>query len=499
MTAGLAEPISLQKARAGHLPTFVKPPRKPGFFERPGWPLTLGLLGFPVFWACGLGEFVWPIVAVPMAVQLWPRRRSLKVPPYFGVWLSLLAWVVLGVVMLGQVLPGTLADSGGLIGWITRVVDLFAATIVLLYLGNLSERDFPTRKVVRMLGFLFIVTVIGGLLGTFFGNVSWTSPFEYLLPQSVRHQQYVRSLVHPGFAQVENVLGFTSPRPKAPFAYTNTWGNNIAILLIWFVVGWWVRGSHQMRIVGGVVLAAAAIPIIYSLNRGVWIGLGIGLVYVIVHLVERGRFGLLFFTLGILTTGALIFTVTPLNRVVSERLAHPHSNAIRGNLNGDAFDAALKSPIIGWGTTRSALGSPSSIAIGKTSSCQTCGNAPIGSTGEIWYSLIANGFVGTALYYGFIVLAAFYYRKDKRPEAAAARLILYLAPFFGLFYPALPTALTITFISLALLWRSNPPRLPSYVKARLEQQAARQRMAAATAAVRKSPDTAVPTRQVDAG
>ena len=219
------------------LPTFVKPPRKPGFFERPGWPLTMGLMGFPIFWACGFGEFVWPIVAVPMAEQLWPRRRSLKVPPYFGMWLALLAWVVLGVSMLGQVLPGTLADSGGLIGWAVRVVNLLAATTVLLYLGNLSERDFPTRKVIRMLGFLFMVTVIGGLLGTFLGNVSWTSPFEYVLPQSIRHQQYVRSLIHPGFAQVENVLGFTSPRPKAPFAYTNTWGNNIAILLIWFVVG----------------------------------------------------------------------------------------------------------------------------------------------------------------------------------------------------------------------------------------------------------------------
>jgi hypothetical protein len=483
--------VSLEKARTPHLPTFIKPPRKPGFFDRPGWPLTLGLMGFPVFWACGLGEFVWPIVAVPMAVQLWPRRRTLRVPPYFGMWLALLAWVVLGVVMLGQVLPGSLADSGGLFGWITRVIDLFGATIVLLYLGNLSERDFPTRKVIRMLGFLFIVTVIGGLLGTFFGNVSWTSPFEYLLPNSFSHNSYVRSLVHPGFAQVEDVLGFSSPRPKAPFAYTNTWGNNISILLIWFVVGWWVRGSHRERIFGGVVLAAALIPIIYSLNRGVWIGLGIALVYVIAVLVQRGRLGLLITMLGVLSTAALVFTVTPLNRVVSERLAHPHSNNIRSHLNESAFDAALKSPIIGWGSTRSYMGSPSSIAIGKTTSCPNCGNAPIGSTGEIWYSLIANGFVGTGLYYGFIVLSAFFYRRDKRPEAAAARLILYLAPFFGLFYPALPTALTITFISLALLWRSNAPRLPSYVKARLERQAAKERLAA-TGIAPGTPRAAVP-------
>jgi hypothetical protein len=37
----------------------------------------------------------------------------------------------------------------------------------------------------------------------------------------------------------------------------------------------------------------------------------------------------------------------------------------------------------------------------------------------------------------------------------AARLILYLAPFYGLFYSGETTALTITFISLALLWRHD--------------------------------------------
>ncbi len=435
------------------------------FFRTPAWPLTVAIVGFPVFWVCGLGEFVWPIMAVPMAVQLWPRRRTLRVPPFFGVWLAFVAWVIAGVVMIGQVVPDTLQGSGGYIGWSTRVVDLVSVTILLLYVGNLSEAQLPTRKLVRLLGIFFLVAVAGGVLGMFFGSVSWTSPFEAILPQSVRHHYYVQQLVHPGFAQVENVLGRVEPRPKAPFAYTNTWGNNLALLLIWFVVAWWVRGSRKMRVVAGLTLMVAAVPVIYSLNRGVWIGLGLSLAFVILHLVARGKLGLLAATLGVAAAGALIFTVTPLNKIVTERLQHPHSNAIRGNLNGEAFAAAVKSPIIGWGTTRSALGSPTSIAVGRTPSCQTCGNAPIGSTGELWYSLISNGFVGTALYYGYILLSAFSFRRDKRPEAVAARLVLYLAPFYALFYPALPTALAITFISLGLLWRANPPRQPSFARA----------------------------------
>jgi hypothetical protein len=75
----------------------------------------------------------------------------------------------------------------------------------------------------------------------------------------------------------------------------------------------------------------------------------------------------------------------------------------------------------------------------------------------LWNALIANGFVGVGMCFGFPVLVAFRYRKDRRPEAVAARLILYLMPFYAVFYTAVPNALAITFISLALLWRLDRP------------------------------------------
>ena len=114
--------------------------------------------------------------------------------------------------------------------------------------------------------------------------------------------------------------------------------------------------------------------------------------------------------------GAAVFAFTPLNSIVTQRLSHGQSNSIRSSLDRQAFDAAVKSPIVGWGTTRSALGSPTSIGIGKTPSCPTCGNAPIGSTGEIWAVLIANGFVGAILFLGFPLIVAWRYRFDDRPE-----------------------------------------------------------------------------------
>ncbi|HEX4015982.1 MAG TPA: hypothetical protein VHX15_04535, partial [Frankiaceae bacterium] len=395
----------------------------------------------------------------PMAYRLWARPRRIRVPPFFGLWLALLVWVIAGGFMIGQHLPGTLSTSGGFIGWGVRAANMLAATVVLLYVGNLREDELPARKVIRMLGFFFCVTVAGGVLGVLFGNFSFTSPFEMILPHGIRANYYVHQLIHPGFAQVQDILGKTSPRPKAPFAYTNNWGNNLALLMIWAVVAGWVLGSRRTRFWTVITLIVSAVPIIYSVNRGMWIGLGVSLLFVAFQLASRGRLGMLAGIAGIAVVTALLVTVTPLRSIVDARLSHGQSNTIRGSLNGAAFDAAVRSPIVGWGTTRSVLGSPDSIAIGKTSSCQTCGNAPIGSTGELWNILIANGFVGAGLYFGFIVLVAIRYRRIRAPEAVAARLVLYLAPFYAVFYSAVPTGLVITFISMALLWRMDPRRV----------------------------------------
>ncbi len=115
------------------------------WFRDPAWPLKAVMFGFPLFWVLGLGEFGWPIMAFPMAYQLWRMRRPIKVPPYFGIWLALMAWVLAGGLLIGQHLAGTLIGSGGFTGWGLRVFDMVAVTILLLYVGNLTEEELPTQ------------------------------------------------------------------------------------------------------------------------------------------------------------------------------------------------------------------------------------------------------------------------------------------------------------------------------------------------------------------
>lgn len=439
-------------------PVRTDPPAARRLFG-PGWPLAALLVLFPLWWALGLMELIFPLLAIPMALELY-RRRPIRLPPGFALWLLFLVWVIVGISMLGVTPAGTLPGtaSGRLIGYSVKLVEFLSMTVLLLYLGNLRERELPRLRVVRMLGIFFLVAVAGGLLGTLAPYFEFSSPLELLLPGGMRSNLYVQSLVHPAAAQVQDVLGYDAPRPKAPFDYTNSWGNNVVVLGIWFVVGWVVHGGTGRRIAAGVLVCVAAVPVVYSLNRGVWMGLGLAVAYVAVRMALRGRPIVLLGAVGVAAVAVGVVLLSPLNQVIEGRLENPRSNDIRASLNEQAVKVALSSPVLGYGSTRTALGSPQSIAVGRTSSCQRCGNAVIGSTGQLWQSLLSYGYVGTGLYFGFFVYALWHYRRDGTAIGIAGSLVLLLTLFFSLFYNVLASPLAMTMISIGLLWRNEQSR-----------------------------------------
>jgi len=276
-----------------------------------------------------------------------------------------------------------------------------------------------------------------------------------LLPGSIRTNGFVRSLVHPSAAQVQAVLGFDSGRPAAPFGYTNMWGNCLVLLLGWFVIGWIRSGSRHRRILGVVILAAAAVPTVYSLNRGMWLGLGVVLLFVLVRLVARGRMAAAGAMLGVSVVVAAVLAVTPLATIIQERLAHPHSNGARTYTTEKVLEVATYSPVLGFGSGRSPLGSGSSIAVGPRPNCPSCGSPPLGSNGQLWAVLIAHGFVGVLLFVGFFVRSLWIYRHDRTPIGDAGLLALVLSLFFMFVYNAVAIPLLISFLSIALLWRNQ--------------------------------------------
>ncbi|WP_155352134.1 hypothetical protein [Acrocarpospora pleiomorpha] len=413
------------------------------------WPIWALLVGYPVWWALGFGGLSVVVVAIPMLVIL-SRRRPIKVPKGFGLWVLLIAGYVISALMLAETPDGTYGDltTGRVIGYVMRLVVYLSLLVIVLYLGNLTHEELPQLTLVRMLGALFLTTVAGGLLGVLLPHFAFTSPVEFVLPRWISGNSFVTNLIHPTAAQIQHVLGHASPRPEAPFEWANAWGSNASVLIIWFLVGWWGYGGPLRKILTAVVLALAAIPIVYSLNRGLWIGLGFSLAY----LAVRSRRPLALGTA--VAAAATAFLLSPLSSMVAQRLDSPHSNDIRAFTVSTTVQTAATSPIIGYGNTRNAFGNHRSIATGKSDWCDTCGHPPLGSDGQLWLLLITQGFIGAALYAGFFAGAVRRYWADRTPIGQAGVLVMMLALFYMFIYDGMVTALSLYLISFALLWRN---------------------------------------------
>lgn len=426
----------------------------------PGWPLQALLVGFPLWWALGLSNFVFPLLAIPMALEL-RRRAVVRYPPLFWMWALFMLWQVLSLAMFSASPPGThpgATTAGRLLSAALSFVQFGGVTVVLVYVGNLSIIEVPQRVIARWLGWFFLTVVGGGFLGVVAPHFSFRSPVEMLLPARVANDIYIRSLVHPIAAQVQNVLGTAKGRPAAPFGYTNSWGNVLGILIIWFVAGWVLPARPRARLGYSLVVAAAFVPIVLSLNRGLWLGLGATVVFVGFRQLGRGRVDLISGAAGLLVLAGIAVAVTPLHTTVAHRLENGGSNSIRTFVAQQSITAIEHSPVLGYGGTRHTNGSSNSIAVGKTANCAQCGDVATGSTGSLWAVMFNQGLGGVVLYFGFFAGSLWIYRRERTPIDEAALATIFLVFVFMFFYNAVPVAPSLTMIAVAVLWRSRVVR-----------------------------------------
>jgi hypothetical protein len=429
----------------------------------PAWPLAWLLAAYPLWWALGLGVLIFPLAAAPMAWLLLRARaggRRIALPPGFGWWAVFLLAVVVSIGALGAdpagTVPGTAASRIEAVAY--RLGMYLALTVLLVYAGNLRREELSVARITRLLAWLFVVTVAGGLLGMFAGRFELTSPVELLLPGNIRSKGFVQSLVHPYAAQVMDVGGGPTPRPAAPWGYTNTWGNNFCLLVGFLVAAVWgqlTRAGTKLLALG--VLAVSVAPMIYSLNRGLWIGLAVAAGYVAVRYALMGR---LWIIGGVVVAGLALGTAllaTPLGAVVGDRMENGKSNGVRSFLIERALDGISESPVIGFGSTRDTMGGRQSITIGESADCERCGNFTVGGNGQFWQVLYAHGLVGTLGYLGFFVTGLWRFRRDRSGVGIAASTAI-VTSFSSMFvYNSLVTPLAFMFLAYALLWRNCLP------------------------------------------
>jgi hypothetical protein len=412
------------------------------------------ILPYPLWWLLGLGTFILPVLAVGMVVALW-RSRPVKLPRGFTFWALFLVTVLVSIPMAAVNPPDTLNGhlAQRLPAIALRIVLYFSATVLLLYAYASDRTRLSDRRLVRMLGLMFVITAAGGFLGMLAPSFAITSPVELLLPHSVRTNILVGALVHPNAAQLQEVFGYSTPRPAAPFGFTNTWGNNFGILLPWFVVGFvvWARGWRRWA--GVAFVLAALVPAIYSLNRGLWLGLVLGGAWLVVRLLARGNIAGLMIAAGAIGVAALMLVATPLGGVIGQRLNAGKSNDVRTFTTEQTVAVWKHSPVIGFGTTRTALGGAHSVAVGKSADCTGCGNPTLGSNGQLWLVLISQGLLGVLCYLGFHLYGILRHFRRPDPMADAGTAVLVMACLFMLFYNAVSMAISFELLGFAAMAR----------------------------------------------
>ena len=349
----------------------------------------------------------------------------------------------------------TSTGFGRYLAFALRFANYVAVTIMMLYIGNASRGSVATAPGDRLDG------RPGHCRGRSSARWRWrsrtsafSSPASLLLPDSLAESKGEIKL-----AQVQPVLGETSPRPSAPFAFTNAWGNNVSLLLVWLVAGWgcwapaggaWRPGScsrwrwsrSSTRSTGGCGSGWASVS---SWWRSDWRHAGVPGCW-------RGSSGCSS------SVAAGFAHVTARHHGRTSGSTPGTATRCGARSPSDAVAGAATSPVIGFGSTRQTIGSDASIAIGPSGECPKCGGRDIGSTGQLWLLLIAQGFLGAVLYLGFFLRSLWAYRTDHSVLGIAGTAVVLLEMFYSLFYTALTMPLATAFVSIGLLWRNQQLR-----------------------------------------
>jgi hypothetical protein len=406
------------------------------------WPLTLLFVAFPLWWLLGVVAFTWPIVIVPMVIALvWAPGRT-RAPVPFVLWLAFLSWMLLSGLQLNT---GT-----SMLTFFYRFTLYAAGAVVFLWAYNMPRSGRLDAKVLRILTIFWMIVVAGGYLGILLHSVKFVPPLDYVLPHGLRNKPFVQELVDPVFAQVQTFLGYPVPRPAAPFTYTNDWGGNIAVLTLVAVAAIASATNRRWRRLVIAVLFLSVVPMVISLNRGMFLSLLVGIVYVMVRLAARGRLRGLVTVLVIAAAMVLIVKLTPLGHLVSASFSstHGNSNQTRLSLYQEARSGVAASPFFGYGAPKLLPGQAQGAAIG--------------TQGQLWMVLYSHGYPALIFFIGFFIAVLWQTRRARGTVGLCLHAIPIVALVQVAVYGWLPVELQVMMVAAALAYRlcARPPASP---------------------------------------
>ncbi|RZU49282.1 O-antigen ligase-like membrane protein [Krasilnikovia cinnamomea] len=378
----------------------------------PVWPLTAMFGCMPLWWALGAFQLAWPCFGVLLFVLLTTRGR-IRLPAGTTVWLVFLGIVAVSAVRLNR--PTALATFS------LRLGMLVTAFLVGLYVYNLARDRVPWARVAAPVCVYWVAVVALGWLGVLAPRFSAASPVELALPVGLAAQPFLQDLTHLDATEFNPYSANPIYRPAAPYPYTNNWGTGLAFLVPFVLAYLTAVRRGPLRLVLLISLPLSLVPAFLTLNRGMFIGLGAGVLYLLGREIARGRVRLLLPVAVILLVGWLVTLIIPVVDLIRNRTSTTDTNIDRYDLYVQTWAAVLHSPLLGYGQPTS---------VDTTHSVE-----PLGTQGLLWQLLYSYGIPAAACYYLLLLVVA------RRLSAAVSASGLWLSalpviaavitPFYG--------------------------------------------------------------------
>ncbi|CAG7606969.1 hypothetical protein LEUCIP111803_00976 [Leucobacter soli] len=447
---------------AAHAPAGAPPGLLRAGDRLPSWPFTLAFAGFPLWWFLGIVDFIWIPMAVVMVLYL-VRTRATLTPRGTGVWLLFLVWAGCSVIQL--------TAAGQLLVFGYRYAIYLACTVLLVYLFN-NRRTLTDRFVSGVLTIWWLITVLGGAAAMLLPTAVFRTPLSMILPGSLLGNPWINHMVIRRFNQFNPDSYFElDPRPSAPFLYTNNWGNVYSLLIPFVLIHLMhIRGTKRFWLLSA-ALVLSAVPAIVTLNRGMFIGLGIAAVYAAFRFALLRDLRAILALATVAAIGVGVWTLLPTEDSLAAR-TESRSTVDRATLYVQAVEAVRDSPILGYGRTIE----------GEDI------RDPVGTQGQFWMVLVSHGVGATVLFMGWFLLAFVLSLRRRDPCGLAANTVLLVGTIEFTYYGAIPYGLPIMMIAAALALRGpvNAPEdapVDAGVDARIDAPATGARSAAGSRAV----------------
>jgi hypothetical protein len=382
------------------------------------WPLIAMFGLVPLWWLLGGFYPGWPVFGA-LLLGLLVARGRVAVLPGTLCWLLFIALVLLSATRIDR---GTAYLTFGL-----KVGFLLTALVVAVYVYNLGREGIGIGDLLRPVALFWLGLVALGWLGVLYPTFSMVTALEAVLPGNLAADRFVQDLVH---AQA-NEFNAGSARPiyrtAAPYAHTNNWGTAYALLLPCVLAYVTAARRGALRTAVLVSLPLSVVPAFFTLNRGMFLGLGAGLLYLAVRSLIRGR-GRLFG--GIVAVGVLFYAVSlvvPVWELINARVETTDTNVDRLDLYVRTWEAVLQSPLLGHGV-------PNMVDTSLAAE-------PLGTQGMLWHVMYSYGIPALLTFLCWLVLAAWRLRRGTSPAAQWLSVVpviaLVVIPVYGYLDPNL--------------------------------------------------------------